>query len=274
MKNYYELKTDTEHKFWEYELKGKNFKMKWGLVEDYYDRSETQSKITKYDSPEHGEERVSLMIQRYEKKGYVTATKPKKNKPKKLSTSSGTTEFDAIALKNTLQTLDKFLQKKRPEYYEQFNPPLEIETIQVLEEKYGVTIPEDLKLVYLWKNGQSRTCSKTFVNNSMFIPLEEMLATQQEFTSMIVKDFEAKNWWNKHWFPIFHNGGGDHICYDTEGTFTGQKGQLLEFWHDESDRNIICSNLVSLFKNLNKFYDTTDIHKIDEFIDISNYLDY
>ena len=28
------------------------------------------------------------------------------------------------------------------------------------------------------------------------------------------------NWWNENWIPIFHNGGGGHICYDMIGIFT------------------------------------------------------
>lgn len=63
------------------------------------------------------------------------------------------------------------------------------------------------------------------------IPLKEALDISQKLSAMIGTDFEIENWWNEHWIPVFHNGGGDYICYDTKGIFTGNKGQIIEFWH-------------------------------------------
>lgn len=52
-------------------------------------------------------------------------------------------------------------------------------------------------------------------------------------------DFEVENWWRTGWVPFLHDGGGNYLCLDLEGTFTGRAGQLLEFWHDESDRDVL-----------------------------------
>ncbi|MBW1298464.1 benzoate transporter [Aquimarina litoralis] len=172
-----------------------------------------------------------------------------------------------------LEQLDQNIKEKRPEYYLELNAPLSLMDIQTLEKEYKVVIPQDLKIFYQWKNGQNSNCSEVFANNCMFLSLREMLETQSELNAMIGKDFEIENWWNKHWFPVFDNGGGDHICYDTKGTFTGQKGQLLEFWHDDEDRESISPNLLSLCKALNNYYTSNSIDVIDDFINLETFLD-
>jgi cell wall assembly regulator SMI1 len=159
-------------------------------------------------------------------------------------------------MKKQLEVLDDYLKEFRPDFYLNLNAALKDEEIKALEKKFKITIPSDLKELYKWKNGQSSFHS--FVNNSMFMPLEEALASAQECTSMIGYDFDIDNWWNEHWIPIFHNGGGDHICYDIGGAFTGEQGQLIEFWHADNDRNIIAPNLKSFIEGINKLYKTAE----------------
>lgn len=173
-------------------------------------------------------------------------------------------------MKNQLELLDIHLKRSRPEFYSRLNEPLKMEEIQVLEERFNITLPVDLKELYQWKNGQKNGCYESFVNNSMFLQLEEALDSAQELTSMIGSDFEAENWWNENWIPIFHNGGGDNICYDMGGTFTGQQGQLIEFWHADNDRNIIFPNLQCFIEAIINFYETKNLADFDEFFTVDN----
>lgn len=172
-------------------------------------------------------------------------------------------------MKNELKILDKALKAKRPDYYAQLQAPLNVEEILALETKYNIKLPEDLKALYLWKNGQKYDCYKTFVNNSMFEPLEDALYNAEESSGMIGYDFLFENWWNKHWLPIFSNGGGDSICYDLEGTFTGKSGQLIEFWHTDADRAVITPDLLTFIKALNVYYKKTDSSDFDGLFNVS-----
>ena len=172
-------------------------------------------------------------------------------------------------MKTAINKLDYYLREKRPEYYRKLQNPLTEKEISDLEAKYDVKLPSDLKELYLWKNGQSQETSQAFVNNAMFEPLEEVLIGGNEFTEMIGYDFEMENWWNENWFPIFSNGGGSFICYDLKGVFTGQKGQLIEFWNADNDRNVIAPNLVSFLNSLNQYYESTSKNDFDEYFDIN-----
>lgn len=173
-----------------------------------------------------------------------------------------------------LQKLDSYLSALRPEFYSNLNAPLTDDQLDQLEELYSMKIPNDLRILYQWKNGQQADCYEAFVNNSMFIPLPQALHDASALTAMIGFDFEIENWWNEKWIPIFDNGSGDKICYDLGGIFTGQPGQLIEYWHADHDRNIITPTLESLIRRIMNFYETKPKEAYDEYFEIENMADY
>lgn len=173
-------------------------------------------------------------------------------------------------MKSLLPKFNACLKEKRPEYYSELQKPLTEVEINDLEVKYNKTLPSDLKDLYRWKNGQSQDCYEAFVNNSMFESLQSALSVNLEFTKMIGYDFEIENWWNENWLPIFSNGGGNYICYDIEGVFTGHKGQLIEYWKGDKDRPVIAQSLTDFLNSLNQYYEETSENHFDEFFDISD----
>ena len=175
-------------------------------------------------------------------------------------------------MKNELQALDVHLREKRPDYYKKLQKPLTDQEISKLEVQYGIALPGDLKALYQWKNGQQQDCYETFVMNSMFEPLENVLENNKELTSMIGHEFEIENWWDEHWFPIFFHGSGSLICYDLKGVFTGESGQLVEFWHADTDRNVIAPDLRTFMESLNKYYKDTPVEHYNSYFDITGKL--
>ncbi|MFC0780208.1 SMI1/KNR4 family protein [Flavobacterium sp. HJSW_4] len=171
-------------------------------------------------------------------------------------------------MESTLQKLDQNLSSLRPEFYESLKEPLKDTEIESLENRYNIVLPEDIKALYKWKNGQENSSFESFVNNSTFIALEESLDIASENTSMIGFDFEIENWWNAKWIPLFHNGGGDYICYDCEGTFTGNSGQIIEFWHADNDRVVIAPNLKAFLSQLNFYFENNKIEDFDEYFEV------
>lgn len=167
-----------------------------------------------------------------------------------------------------LQELGKHIKNLRPEYYSALNQPLTDSEIDNLEKQFKIELPLDLQALYKWKNGQADNCYDAFVNNSMFSPLNQVFDTAQNLTSMIGFDFKIENWWNEKWLPIFHNGGGNYICYDLGGIFTGQQGQLIEFWNTDNSRNVIAPNLDTFIQTLINYFDTTPAADFNEFFSI------
>lgn len=168
-------------------------------------------------------------------------------------------------MKELLKTLDNHLKMARPKYYASLNAPLTESEIDALEKKFKVKLPTDVKMLYQWKNGQNDNCFEAFVNNGMFTPLQQVLASAADLNEMIGTDFDIKNWWNTNWLPLFSTGGGDEICYDMAGIFTNQPGQIIEFWHETPDRNVIASSLESFIAAINRYYETTLPPTFDKF---------
>ena len=184
------------------------------------------------------------------------------------------TETQTKQMEELIKKLDKYLSRLRPEYYSELNEPLDDSQLDKLEEYYKIEIPQDLRTLYKWKNGQKPNCYEAFVNNSCFIPLHQALYDASELTPMIGFDFEIENWWNENWIPIFQNGGGDSICFDLKGIFTEQKGQLVEFWHADNDRNVIAPTLEAFFSKILKFYENTQKDAFDEYFEVEEIENY
>jgi cell wall assembly regulator SMI1 len=148
-----------------------------------------------------------------------------------------------------IKRLDEHLKTYRPEYYSILNPPLTDEGITVLEEKYDIKLPADLRALYQWKNGQGEEyASANFIDLNQFYSLDISLKMASELTEMFGLD-SPENWWNKHWVPILIEGS-DCYCYDLEGAFTGNKGQIIRFKHDDSLRWVFASNLAAFLKGV------------------------
>jgi cell wall assembly regulator SMI1 len=151
---------------------------------------------------------------------------------------------------SVIEKVDQYLKTNRPEYYSILNPPLTDEGITAVEEKYGYKLPADLRAFFQWKNGHGEELwSEYFIDNFQFFSLEFSLATGRELTEMIGLDFTRENWWNEHWIP-FLSRDSDYYCYDLEGTFTGNKGQIIEFIHDDSWRPVVAPNLTAFLEHI------------------------
>ncbi|MCU0436423.1 MAG: SMI1/KNR4 family protein [Raineya sp.] len=172
-------------------------------------------------------------------------------------------------IETVLQKLENNLALKRTVFYHKLQKGVEISEIEKLEKQWNKVLPDDLKKLYLWRNGQPEQVYEAFVNNSMMIPLQQALEIAQNLTAMIGKDFDRENWWHQSWIPLFHNGGGDYIGYDLEGVFTGQKGQILKHYHNYEVRNVLASSLEVFLEALNTLYEKTPSEELDEYVEIS-----
>jgi len=53
--------------------------------------------------------------------------------------------------------------------------------------------------------------------------------------------------WAPGWIPILSNGCGDHVVIDSAGTFTGKRGQIIQFRHDDGFRPVIAPSFDAWF---------------------------
>jgi cell wall assembly regulator SMI1 len=145
--------------------------------------------------------------------------------------------------------LETWLQAHRPDYLAALAAGATDEEFAAFERTVGRQLPSELAALYRWHNGQADSCYAALHDNWMFSSLAS-IAEAWEMTTELLEggDFERANWWQPGWIPFLDNGGGDHLCVDLDGTFTGQAGQVLEFWHDDADRVVVYPNVATYFE--------------------------
>jgi cell wall assembly regulator SMI1 len=146
--------------------------------------------------------------------------------------------------------MDRWLAANRPEYYARLQPGVAGQQLDAFEDRFGVRLPIAFRLLYKWRNGQENSCYASLEMNWMFSPLESVASTKELCDGMIGADFDTPEWWRREWVPFLENGGGDHQVVDLLGIDGGRRGQVVTFWHDDSDRPIRATSLEAWLRDL------------------------
>lgn len=140
-----------------------------------------------------------------------------------------------------------------PEGYADLNPGATDEQLRALEATLGVTLPADIAECLRIHNGQKGMAGGLF-DNSEFLSTEA-IADQWNIWRELLESGEFNglkselspgvrdDWWNRHWIPFTHNGGGDHYCLDLQPALGGTLGQVITMWHDMGERRIVAAGL-------------------------------
>jgi cell wall assembly regulator SMI1 len=156
---------------------------------------------------------------------------------------------------NLLARLDGWLRTNRPEYYAKLLPGLSAAEVDDFEQKLGVQLPIEFKLFYQWKNGDTE--QNAFIANYYLISLSDALDDFKMMNDMMrVGEFERDNWWNTLWIPFVRNWGGDTWCIDLAGSFDGVQGQIIQFWHDDEYREILCRSFYKWLETIVVAYES------------------
>lgn len=142
-----------------------------------------------------------------------------------------------------LQRLDELLRRHRPDYYATLNPPATAAELAAFEQEFDLTLPSELRQWFAWHDGQQGFDS--FFQNNCLQSLDGAAESMRINRELLADGDFVPNWWRPGWVPFLENGGGDHVCVDLEGTFTGQAGQIMEHWHDGEARTVLFPDLGS-----------------------------
>jgi cell wall assembly regulator SMI1 len=165
-----------------------------------------------------------------------------------------------------IERIDVWLRANRPAYHAKLQPGATDEQLSDFGHELQVILPEGFKDFYRWRNGQGTDCYEAFCNNAMFVSMEDAMDTRNMLKGLLeAGEFKQANWWNPGWIPLLDNGGGDHLCVDTEGTFTGKPGQILEFRHDDARRRVLFPSFDAFLTTLADFLTQNEFEDDEEF---------
>ena len=146
--------------------------------------------------------------------------------------------------------LDRWLATHRSDYYSRLQPGVTSAELNDFEQRFTVKLPQAFRLLYQWRNGHDDSKTQALQENFRFMSLEDATSTKQLCDDMIGNDFESPEWWRREWVPFLQNWGGDDMVVDLLGIDGGAPGQIVIFWHDESDRPIRFPSLEAWLKDL------------------------
>jgi hypothetical protein len=141
-------------------------------------------------------------------------------------------------MESLLLELDKLIKDKNPELYSE---------LMTSEESalFNSSIPEPLKQLWQWKNGQNPNYSGNFhaKTNEMLMSYQDASEVRGEFTDYVeCGDISEENW-KSDWLPFSENGGGNYMClslssgkvfyFDKYETSTGLRFPSLKAWLED-----------------------------------------
>lgn len=152
---------------------------------------------------------------------------------------------EQLRMQVALGRIDRWMGIHRPEFHKELNAGATDEQMARMLKQTGHTLPIAMHALFRWRNGQGGF--QSFYHYNSFMETDGAASSWQVMHDLIPQ-FEGDghdNWWQDGWLSFLENGGGDSIVLDTVGTFTGKKNQLIEFWHDDSPRNILFPDLMT-----------------------------
>lgn len=132
------------------------------------------------------------------------------------------TELPGESMSTLLARLESVLRLKAPKTYEGLRPGLSEQEVDAIESKFNVSLPDDLKSFYMWRNGSAGETGG-FIPAHRFLPLGEalqypsLLAKQKSRMSIPERlSYRLFAGYREQWIPILKDPADDGYFYDPE----------------------------------------------------------
>lgn len=141
-------------------------------------------------------------------------------------------------MESLLLELDKLIRDKRPELYSELKPSEE-------KEPFDENIPDSLKHLWRWKNGQNPNYVGNFHSktNEMLMSYQDAIEVRNELNEYVACGDVSKENWKSDWIPFCEDGGGNYMClslssgeifyFDKYEVSTGLRFTSIRAWLDD-----------------------------------------
>lgn len=134
-----------------------------------------------------------------------------------------------------LKRLDHALAAHRPAFSKALLPGASPAELEALQTAIGVPLPEELKTLLSWHNGQDTDFVGRFEQDWSLMSTAVIAAAKHELDG----GGAAQGGWQRAWIPFLDDDAGDYTCLDTS-----QHGNPVRaFWLGQTDHPIVASSL-------------------------------
>ena len=162
------------------------------------------------------------------------------------------------------QRIESWLKTHAPDILGDLANGATKEELDQTAKELGVELPADFRAAYQIHNGQEGN-EKPVLGSWELYPLSLIVSQWQDekdlFDEGEFKDADKtvrpkgpvrKEWWNPHWIPVAGNSSGDYYCLDLAPADGGHKGQIINFWHADENREVLASSFKGLLEDYAK----------------------
>ena len=151
-------------------------------------------------------------------------------------------------LSQLLNEIEKSLQQLDHPCVDHLNPGISSQQIQELFEEIPLHPTQDLRALYTWRNG-SKDCEGITLGELAFFPGFYLMSLEESIQTYM--ELRARNGWNKSWFPIFANGGGDFYAMNLA---IEAQGEMIGYYIYEEEPQIEYNSLESMLQTFKECY--------------------
>jgi cell wall assembly regulator SMI1 len=132
-----------------------------------------------------------------------------------------------------LARLDQWMNSKRERFQQALRPGATTAECDALAAEVGKPLPEELRALLLWHNGQNPDVPGAFEQSWILMNTEEIADAKKEL------DDHPPEGWQKNWLPFLDDDNGDYRCLDL-----GSPGcPVLECWRGRADYPVVAASL-------------------------------
>lgn len=148
---------------------------------------------------------------------------------------------DADHLRGLLARLERWLAAFRPHYLAVLRPGATAADLADLERALGGSLPEELRLLLTWHDGQTDESPARLEGNWLLMSAAQIAAAKRDLDA----DTQMTGW-RQAWIPFLDDDAGDFLTLDTS-----ERGRpVREFWLGNAEQPIAAPSLVDWFARL------------------------
>ena len=147
-----------------------------------------------------------------------------------------------------LNEIEKCLQQLDHSCLDHLNPGISSRQIQELFEAIPLQPTQDLRALYIWRNG-SKDCERITLGELAFFPGFYLMSLEESIQTYL--ELSAKDAWDKSWFPIFASGGGDFYAMNLA---IEAQGEMIGYYIYEEEPQIEYNSLESMLQTFKECY--------------------
>jgi cell wall assembly regulator SMI1 len=176
----------------------------------------------------------------------VSGATPRRSRPRKEPAPESAAELAAPAPSTAtdrmtilLARLDQWLNEHRERFQQALRPGATAADCDALATALGTALPEELRALLTWHNGQNPDVPGAFEQSWMLMSTEDIANAKKEL------DAEAHEGWQKTFLPFLDDDNGNYLCLD----LASPDRPVRECWRGRADHALAAPSLLAWLEN-------------------------